>query len=154
MKNILRKVSLLSSAALLALGLSAPMASAAAPTSSEMGTRWDGDVTIGRGTYVYDLTLNLATGLTYNGSAQQLITSVAAAPTHGTLYLRIVNSSLQGDARLPSSQHGWVQYETESSLTNDALKATDMGTYDVYYYVDDSDPNYNVDVNPQVPNNG
>ena len=102
MKHILRKVCLLSSAALVALGLSAPMASAAAPTGSDAGTLWNDTVTIGKGSYTYDLTLLMATGLTYDGTAKQLISSVQSGkPQHGALYLRV------GDAA-PASVDDWV----------------------------------------------
>lgn len=146
MKNILKKVSLLSSAALVALGLAAPMASAAAPDGDTAGTLWNDTVTIGKGSYVYDLTLELASGLTYDGTAKQLITGVTnGVPTHGVLYLRVGGAT-------PANAEDWVAYTSNTDLTNDALKRTNVGTYDVYYYMDTDDDSYNVSVNPLVPN--
>lgn len=146
MKNILRKVCLLSSCALVALGISVPMASAAAPTGSDAGTLWNDTVTIGKGSYVYDLTLELASGLTYDGTAKQLITGVTnGVPAHGVLYLRVGGAT-------PESVDDWVQYTGASALENEALKRTAVGTYNVYYYMDTDDDSYNVSVNPLVPN--
>lgn len=148
MKHILRKVCLLSSAALVALGLSAPMASAAAPTGSDAGILWNDTVTIGKGSYTYDLTLLMATGLTYDGTAKQLISSVTGGvPAHGALYLRVGDSA-------PASGDDWVKYEGVDSLAATPLKRTNAGTYNVYYYMDTEDDNYNVNVNVLVPNEG
>lgn len=74
--------------------------------------------TIGKASPVVTTSPALKTGLTYNGSAQDLVT--AGVASHGTISYRINNSTT------------WVS----------APKGTNAGTYKVYYKVDGSNSNY------------
>lgn len=136
MKNFLKKVSLLSSAALLALGLSAPMASAVAPSQSDMGALYGSTGSIGKAT-PGEIELTLLSGI-YSGNPQQIITAVTqGAPEGATLYLRVADGAVA-----PTAEHNWVAYEDANSLNNSALKRTNVGTYNVYYWIDGGN-NYN-----------
>ncbi len=74
-----------------------------------------------------------ATGLTYDGDAKKLIDSVSYAG--GTnLYLCVKN------ANDTSYSFEWVRYNEANNLTDDKLKATAAGTYNVYYYNDKTAP--------------
>lgn len=134
MKKFLKKVCLLSSAALVALGLGMPMASATAPGAGDIGALYDGQSIIGKGDINYGFTLTLPQ-LKYNGQAQQLITGLTSngvLPEGATLYLRVSNSL--GTGPLEASE--WVAYTGESSFEDAALKRTNIGTYHIYYYID------------------
>ena len=135
MKHFLRKATLFGSTALLALGLCSPATKAAAPTGESMGVLYTETVGIGPAIYDYIPTLTLASGLTYDGLAKQLITAVtntAQIPVGATLYLRVADT----EGAAPSSASDWVQYSDADSLTNTVLKRTNSGTYRIYWYLD------------------
>jgi len=136
MKNVFKKISLLSSAALVALGLCAPMASAAAPTADSMGALYGETVSIGKGAISYTLALSLAQGLGYTGHAQQLINAVTSTglPTGAKLYLRVKDAN--AESQLPADASEWVEYINEYSLESEHLTGTAKGTYRIYYYID------------------
>ena len=136
MKNIFKKISLLSSAALLALGLSAPMASARVPGIDDLGIRYD-QVSIGKGLLSWLPHFILATGLKYTGVPQKLITGLdttdyAQIPAGATLYVRVADSQ----SSAPTSANDWVAYSDDTSFANEVLMRTVPGTYHIYWYLD------------------
>lgn len=138
MKNVFKKISLLSSAALVALGICSPMASAVPPTETSLGIHYD-QVGIAPGTLKWSPSLTLASGLRFNGSNHQLITALTnQVPTDATLYLRVADSE---DA-LPSSSSDWVAYSTSESLANSALKRSQVGNYHIFWYLDGGNSGY------------
>ena len=135
MKNIFRKVCVLSLAALASLGAVSPAANAAAPTGESMGVHYTDTVGIAPALYDFQPVLTLGSGLTFTGTALQLITEVTNAaniPEGATLYLRIADSL----GAAPSDASDWVAYSNSDSLAESALKRVNTGTYHIYWYLD------------------
>ena len=137
-KNLFKKICVLGASATMALGLCAPLANAAQPTDGTTGIRWNSSVVISpaNGYNTLSVNLNLANNLTYNGSAQQLVTNgtVTKNGSEGTgteLWLRVVKTSDN------SQQIGWTKVIDASDVkTFTGITATNSDTYDIYYYVD------------------
>jgi hypothetical protein len=140
-KNLFKKVCMLSAAATMAVGLGASFAEAA-PGANDTGFSIDsvsiakGNIPLNTGATNY-VTLGFNT-VTYNGNGQQLINSVTTNydTTKANLWLRIADDS---NGTISTD---WVQYTGANSLTADALKRTNLGTYYVYGYMESNDTNY------------
>ena len=147
-KNLFKKVCMLSVAATMAVGLGASFVGAESPTTQK-GVKV-GSVGIDKaGSTVLKVTIPLEDTLTFNGNARQLIlesntegktlsvTSTLKQITFvGTdsdvdLYLRVSD-----DINTPPTKSDWIKYEEASTLMNAKLTRTDAGTYYVFYYVD------------------
>lgn len=165
-KNLFKKVCMLSAAATMAVGLGASFAEAGTPGAGTTGVEV-GSVDISKAgstdSLVLTVTIPLADTLTFNGTAQQLILASKTANNETTtlnvtssletsnfqfygtnsnvdLWLRVADVT---DGTAATAAAGdWIQYTGESSLTNSKLKRTNVGTYKVYYYIDGKN-NYN-----------
>jgi hypothetical protein len=147
-KNLFKKVCMLSAAATMAVGLGASFAGATPPGITTKGAQ-AGTAQIDQASNALEVTVTThASPYTFDGTAKQLIDSVS------------VTSSIQGDTsfsyygenssvdlwlRVDTSTDTptnaqWVRYTDESSgngsLLDTNLTKTDAGNYYVFYYVD------------------
>lgn len=150
-KNLFKKVCMLSVAATMAVGLGASFAEAEEPGAGTTGVEV-GSVDISKAgstdSPVLTVTIPLADTLTFDGTAQPLILASNGTKTlnvksnletitfFGTnstvdLWLRVAN-----DINTPPTKSDWIKYEEASTLMNAKLTRTDAGTYYVFYYVD------------------
>jgi len=143
-KNLFKKVCMLSAAATMAVGLGASFAGAAKPDGTKVGIKAS-DTTIGASEATLTQSITLATDLQYTGSAQNLVKDASitnAAPGSGVaLYLRAV----KGDDT--STTKTWTKVwengtAVSNALSDSNLQGTQNGTYNVYYYID-GNGNYN-----------
>lgn len=143
-KNLFKKVCMLSAAATMAVGLGASFAGATVPDDTKVGIK-AGDTTIGASATTLTPSIELATGLKYTGSPLNLVKAASienAAPDSGVaLYLRAVKN---GDT---STTKTWTKVwengtAVPGALSESNLQGTQNGTYDVYYYID-GNGNYN-----------
>ena len=147
-KNLFKKVCMLSVAATMAVGLGASFAEAEEPGAGTTGVEV-GSVLINKAAGT-ELTVDipLSDTLTFDGTAKQLILASNGTKTlnvksnletitfFGTnstvdLWLRVAD-----DINTPPTKSDWIKYEEASTLMNAKLTRTDAGTYYVFYYVD------------------
>lgn len=69
-----------------------------------------------------------ATGLTYNGDSQQLVTAAGAASNGAMKFAVVKKTGFTTVAPSTSAENTWYAYDA------DEIKQTDAGDYDVYYY--------------------
>lgn len=159
-KNLFKKVCMLSAAATMAVGLGASFAEAGEPKDGTTGIPLDDSVTIGASATTLTPSIELATGLKYTGSPLNLIKSASIIPPEtitnetdrataqtaindsgAALWLRVVkNGTTDGKT-------GWTKVwengtAVSGALSESNLQGTQNGTYDVYYYID-GNGNYN-----------
>ena len=160
-KKLFKKVCMVSAAATMAVGLGSSFVGATAPTNgTTTGTKLNNSVTISASETALTASIELASNLKYNGSAQSLVTSATIIPpstitddneiataqaainaSGATLYLRVVKQGATDDKK------GWAEVWKNGSAVADALnasnlKGTEAGKYDIYYYID-GNGNYN-----------
>ena len=136
-KNLFKKVCMLSAAATMAVGLGASFAGASAPDSDVEGTLLgnSGAITIGNKTFTIDVKYN--PNLAYTGSPIAVLNSITLngventdlSTVKGQLYLRVKNTAT--DATGDENDSGW---KSSSDLT--AITVKNKGTYSVYYTTD------------------
>lgn len=151
-KNLFKKVCMLSAAATMAVGLGASFVGAAAPSTTTKGEQATGTAQIGQASNALKVTVTTHTSAyTFDGKAKQLIDSVNVTSSisgdssfsyYGDnssvdLYLRVSD-----DINTTPTKSDWIKYEEASTLMNANLTRTDAGTYYVFYYVDGK-TNYN-----------
>ena len=156
-KNLFKKVCMLSAAATMAVGLGASFVGARSPATTDKGVK-AGEVTIGTSDSILSAVIELKSGLKYTGSLQQLINSAKIQIKVGEaeaseyvrtsegvqLYLRIADSL----DTMPASVDNWVNVTNADSsidtekFSDDNLKRQQGKTYYVYYYID-GNGNYN-----------
>ena len=141
-KNLFKKVCMLSAAATMAVGLGASFAEAA-PGANDTGFKIE-SVSIAAASITKTdtnkpyVTLSWISNLSYDGSSKQLIESVSTNFTDGTLYLRIADT----EGAAPTNANDWVKYDITdstsitSSLSNEKLKRVNAGTYYAYGYIE------------------
>ena len=138
-KNLFKKVCMISAAATMAVGLGASFAGATPPTDGTTTGTSVGNVTIGASETVLTQSITLAQDLKYTGSPHNLITAAsitnAAAGSGVALYLRAVKSDTTSDPKTWTKV--WENGTAISgALSNSNLQGTQNGTYNVYYYID------------------
>ena len=145
-KNLFKKVCMLSAAATMAVGLGASFAEAGTPESSTLGTRVDGTATISKSTTNPIATIGLNATQTFTGGPLQLISNITSVKLGDQeltytgnaasvkLYLRVADTQ-----ETSTSTANWVEYTGAESLSDTNLTRTNAGTYYVYYYIDGGD---------------
>lgn len=146
-KNLFKKVCMLSAAATMAVGLGASFAGATTPNASTLGTHV-GSTAISKSTNGNPIaTIVLNATQTFTGGPLQLISSITSVTLGDQslaytgnaasvkLYLRVADTE-----ETSTTTANWVEYtEAQSgdgSLSDTNLTRTNSGTYHVYYYID------------------
>ena len=152
-KNLFKKVCMLSAAATMSVVLSASFAGARSPATTDKGVK-AGEVTIDPSDSILSAEIGLKSDLKYTGNLQQLIDSAKIKIKEGEaeaseyektnegvqLYLRIADDS---SGTMPASGGDWVNVmkadgsiDTGKFSSDDNLKRQQGKTYYVYYYID------------------
>lgn len=153
MKKLLKKICMFGVSAATALSFCTPAVEGRNPVAGDRGVLFGSTVAIAKNDTAPVADFNLNT-LTFNGTAQQLISSVKSV-TIGTganapalaytgndakvkLYLRVA----EADDEMPTADTDWIEYKItngKNNLDDAALKKTDAGTYYVFYYINGGD---------------
>jgi hypothetical protein len=150
-KNLFKKVCMLSAAATMSVVLSASFAGARSPATTDKGVK-AGEVTIDPSESILSAEIVLKSDLKYTGNLQQLIDSARIKIKEGEaeasdyektnegvqLYLRIADSL----DTMPANVSDWVNVmkadgsiDTGKFSSDDNLKRQQGKTYYVYYYI-------------------
>lgn len=148
-KNLFKKVCMLSAAATMAVGLGASFVGAEGPSTTTKGEQATGTARIGQASDALTVTVTTHTSAyTFDGTAKQLIDSVKVTSSisgDSSFSYYGDNSSVDLWLRVDTSTDTptnaqWVRYTGEASGTGSLLDTdltrTDAGTYYVFYYVD------------------
>lgn len=148
MKKLLKKVCMFGVSAAMSLSLCSNFVKAAAPNNTSLGVKYGTPAKITPNDNYHYVSLGVRVNqLPYTGQLIQLINSLDISPSNGNsfdLYVRVSpknNPVASGNYEWTMLQeHGNSAVSKDAVISNtEALKATDPGEYDIYFYLDGLD---------------
>jgi hypothetical protein len=141
-KNLFKKVCMLSAAATIAVGLGASFAEATPPNKGTTGTKLSDSVTINAATALTPTITLTNDTLTYDGNFKTLITAAYLSAETGSgakLYLRAIKNGTTSDTKTWTMV--WEEGNTalnsdDTRFDTENLQGKTAGQYDIYYYID------------------
>jgi len=160
-KNLLKKVSLISATAAMSFNFCSSFVNAVEPDTNSSGVTYQSgnpavnvDIGVDKSTTTVKLDLDLVNNLKleYNGKPQKLLKSVMPSVNDVAVYLRVVKITKDGSGNITGREPGsWVEVWNDGIILGmlDLINVKEPGTYNLEYYIDGKGNYSDVDANSQ-----